>query len=265
MQGWSPDFIPKLTQDAIDAQWIDRVLPINGADATRLARELAQREGIFAGISAGATLAGALQLAAEAPEGTTILCMLPDTGERYLSTPLFEGIGIDMTAEELAISRSTPGARFDAPPPAVSTPPPPVQAPAVALVPPEIEAYVAQLLADSEQPVVLFALEWCEFCWSVRKLFAKLGVPYRSVDLDSTAYQQGDRGGQIRAALAARTGSRTIPQVFVGGHWVGGCTETLELAKTGKLQSMLKELSVACDESVAVDPTALLPAWLQPR
>ena len=65
--------------------------------------------------SAGATLAGALQVASEAPEGANVLCMLPDTGERYLSTPLFDGVGVDMTAEELEISRSTPGARFDAP------------------------------------------------------------------------------------------------------------------------------------------------------
>jgi cysteine synthase A len=84
MQGWSPDFIPKLTEDVIAAHWIDRVLPINGADATRLARALAREEGIFVGISAGATLAGALQVAAEAPDGANILCMLPDTGERYL-------------------------------------------------------------------------------------------------------------------------------------------------------------------------------------
>src|SRR4029450_9468721 len=117
--------IPKLTEDAIDAHWIDRVLPINGADATRLARALAQEEGIFVGISAGATLAGTLQVAAEAPDNANLLCMLPDTGERYLSTPLFEGIGIDMTEDELAISRSTPGARFDAP----SPPPPPPEAP----------------------------------------------------------------------------------------------------------------------------------------
>ena len=70
---------------------------------------------------------------------------------------------------------------------------------------------------------------------------------------------------KIRAVLAARTGARTIPQVFVGGHWIGGCTDTLELAKTGRLQAMLREHGVACDECIPVDPGALLPAWLQPR
>jgi len=267
MQGWTPDFIPKLTEDAVAAQYVDRVLPINGADAMRLARELAQREGIFVGTSAGATLAGALQVAAEAPDGATVLCMLPDTGERYLSTPLFEGIGAEMSAEEWEISRSTPGARFDMPPPA-----PPSAAPtqkedkvAAPQASAEVEAFVAQLLADREQPLVLFALEWCEFCWSLRKLFAQCGMPYRAVDLDSAAYQRDDRGGQIRAALAARTGSRTIPQVFVAGEYIGGCTQTLELAKDGRLQRLLKSHGVACDESVLVDPRALLPAWLQPR
>jgi cysteine synthase A len=103
MQGWSPDFIPRLTEDAIALQLVDRLLPINGSDAIRLARELAQREGIFCGISGGATLAGALQVAAEAADGATVLCMLPDTGERYLSTPLFEGVSAKMSAEGLEI------------------------------------------------------------------------------------------------------------------------------------------------------------------
>ncbi|HJW47573.1 MAG TPA: glutaredoxin domain-containing protein [Lysobacter sp.] len=172
-----------------------------------------------------------------------------------------------MTAEELEISRSTPGGRFDAPPPAppaVAAPKSesPVAAPAVSA---EVEGFVAQVLADREQPLVLFALEWCEFCWSLRKLFATCGIPYRSVDLDSTAYQQGDRGGQIRAVLAQRTGSKTIPQVFVGGEFIGGCTETLDSFKDGRLQRLLAEHGVNYDESVRLDPYSLLPGWLQPR
>ncbi len=79
------------------------------ADAMRWSRELARKEGIFVGITSGATFAAALRVAAEAPEGSTILCMLPDTGERYLSTPLFADVSVDMTEEELKISHSTPG------------------------------------------------------------------------------------------------------------------------------------------------------------
>lgn len=112
MQGWSPDFIPKLTGDAVDMGVIDRILTIPGADALHWSKQLAQREGIFVGISAGATFAGALEICREAPKGTTVLCMLPDTGERYLSTPLFADIPIDMTDAELEISRSTPNFQF---------------------------------------------------------------------------------------------------------------------------------------------------------
>jgi len=109
MQGLTPDFIPKLTGDAMDAGNIERLLQITGADALRCARELATREGIFVGISAGGTLAGALKLCEDVPAGSTILAMMPDTGERYLSTPLFAEIADDLTEEEAALSMSTPG------------------------------------------------------------------------------------------------------------------------------------------------------------
>ena len=111
-QGWSPDFISKLTQDAVDTHHISQILRIPNPDAIRCSRDLATKEGIFVGISSGATFAGALQVAAEAPKGSTILCMLPDTGERYLSTPLFADISVDMTPEELEISHSTPGVQL---------------------------------------------------------------------------------------------------------------------------------------------------------
>jgi cysteine synthase A len=114
MQGWTPDFIPKLTADVLQMKVIDRIIPIPGAEAIRYAGELARKEGIFVGITAGATFAGALRVAADAPKNSTILCMLPDTGERYLSTPLFANVPADMSEEELAISRSTPGAQFPA-------------------------------------------------------------------------------------------------------------------------------------------------------
>jgi cysteine synthase len=108
MQGWSPDFIPKLTGDAVDMKVIDRLITIPNADAIKCAQDLAKKEGIFVGITAGGTFAGALQVAKDAPKGATILCMLPDTGERYLSTLLFADIPADMTEEEVKISLSTP-------------------------------------------------------------------------------------------------------------------------------------------------------------
>ncbi|PID36701.1 MAG: cysteine synthase A [Rhodobacterales bacterium] len=109
IQGWTPDFIPAVLQEALDAGYYDALLPIAGPDAIAAAKDLAAKEGIFCGISGGATFATALRVAEDAPEGAVILAMLPDTGERYLSTPLFDGIEAEMDAEEQALSASTPG------------------------------------------------------------------------------------------------------------------------------------------------------------
>ena len=116
---------------------IDQTVPVDGADAT---------------------LAGALQVAATAPEGTTLLCMLPDTGERYLSTPLLDGIGADMSDEELEISRSTPGARFDSPAPspapaAYAIPAKPESASAAIQVSVDVENFVAQVVRAGRHPL----------------------------------------------------------------------------------------------------------------
>jgi len=109
IQGWTPDFIPLVLQEAIDREFYDEVIPIAGAEGIHWAKMLAQKEGILTGVSGGSTFGVAMQVAERAPEGSVILAMLPDTGERYLSTPLFEGIAEDMTEEEIALSRSTPG------------------------------------------------------------------------------------------------------------------------------------------------------------
>ena len=107
MQGWSPDFLPKLTSDA--AGMVDRILTVAGPDAMKCSRDLAQKEGIFVGITAGATFSAALEVCKSAAKGSTILAMLPDTGERYLSTPLFADVPADMTEEEQRIAQSVAG------------------------------------------------------------------------------------------------------------------------------------------------------------
>jgi cysteine synthase len=104
IQGWSPDFIAKLTADAVQMDIVDQVITIPGPQAMQCSRDLARNEGIFVGVSAGASFAAALEISKGAPKGTTILCMLPDTGERYLSTPLFGDILAEMNEEELAIA-----------------------------------------------------------------------------------------------------------------------------------------------------------------
>ncbi|MGI9221289.1 MAG: cysteine synthase A [Woeseiaceae bacterium] len=88
IQGWTPDFIPEV----LNREVFDQLLPVSDERSIDVSRQLAAEEGIFTGISSGATLAAALQVADTAPEGSVILAMLPDTGERYLSTPLFEGV-----------------------------------------------------------------------------------------------------------------------------------------------------------------------------
>jgi cysteine synthase A len=262
MQGWSPDFIPKLAEDVVTAELIDEIVPINGDDALRLAKSLARDEGIFVGISGGATLAGALAVAENAGPGSNVLCMLPDTGERYLSTPLFEGISEDMNAEETEISRSTPNFHFHsaaAPTPADDEDEPSAEAP------PDALEFLDQATHDPDNPVVLFALEWCEFCWSVRKMFAEYEIPYRSIDLDSVAYQDDNQGGKIRKAIEQRTGLKTIPQIYVGGKHVGGASETFDACRDGSLAKMLEENNVSWNRSVDTDPYSFLPGWLHRR
>lgn len=261
MQGWSPDFIPKLTHDALLANHVDEIVPVNGNEALRLARELATQEGIFCGISGGATLAGALALCRNIPRGSALLCMIPDTGERYLSTALFDAISEHMSQEEQAIAASTDGYRMGSPAPS----PLPSTALAAPETTPQAEHLVDRLVHDRAQPVVMFALEWCEFCWALHKFFRAQGIPYRSVDLDSVAYQKGSIGGEIRKVLHARVSSPTIPQVFVGGNPIGGCTDTLDQFKTGALQELLRQHGVPFTADTAFEPSRFLPKWVHPR
>ena len=114
IQGWTPDFIPQVLQTALTKNSYDELLPVTGADAVAWALELASKEGILTGISGGGTFAVAVKVAETASQGSVILCMLPDTGERYMTTPLFESIADDMDGEELALSQSTPCAQFAA-------------------------------------------------------------------------------------------------------------------------------------------------------
>ncbi|WP_206508495.1 PLP-dependent cysteine synthase family protein [Silicimonas algicola] len=112
IQGWTPDFIPYVLQEAVDDRLYDELVPIAGPDGMAWARQLARSEGILTGVSGGSTFAVAMKIAERADAGTVILCMLPDTGERYMSTPLFEAIPEEMTEEEVGLSRSTPGYRL---------------------------------------------------------------------------------------------------------------------------------------------------------
>jgi cysteine synthase A len=109
IQGWTPDFIPAVLQESIDQKRFDELAPIDAQEGIEASKLLARKEGIFTGISGGCTFAVAQKIAANAASGTVILCMLPDTGERYLSSPLFEDVGEAMNSEEIALSTSTSG------------------------------------------------------------------------------------------------------------------------------------------------------------
>lgn len=262
MQGWTPDFISRLVEDTVDLGLIDETVPVAGNDALAAARDLASQEGILVGITAGATLAAAQSVASRAPKGSRILCMLPDTGERYLSTPLFADVPVEMTAEELSISRSTPFGRFDMAAPPLKAPAAPSETPPVV---PEAAAFIKEVIGDANNAIVMFALEWCEFCWSVRKMLAHHQIPFRSVDLDSVAYQKDDWGGKVRTALTATTGQRTIPQIFINGRHVGGCTDLFDAWRAGTLQLQLVDAGITCNSNGDLDPYSFLPAWLHKR
>jgi cysteine synthase A len=264
VQGWSPDFIPKLIEDAMAAGTVDQIMPIAGDRALEFTRALAQKEGIFCGVSSGATFTAAMEVAQSAPAGSNILCMLPDTGERYLSTPLFDDIVLEMSEDELEISRSTPNYRFDA----ATTGKPVVAADdeAETVLDEQALAFVKKVTSDAEQPIILFALEWCEFCWSVRKLFAKLDIPYTALDLDSVKFQENDLGGKIRAVLLDQIGSPTIPQIYIGGKHIGGATDLFATYSSGDLSEMLSGHGIGMKGmSEDFEPASLLPGWLHKR
>lgn len=258
MQGWTPDFVAHHSARLLAEGGVHRVLAVSGEAAISQAHALARREGILAGVTSGATIAGALQLLEESPDAH-VLAILPDTGERYLSTPLFDAIGQDMDAAEWEISRSSPSARFDyatASGPAVATPESP---------PPDDQArrLLAAALADPGTPLVVYGLSWCEFGWSVRKLFDALGASYRWIDLDSPELLADDLGGRLRGELQRRTGSRTLPQVFLGGRFLGGCTETFAAHASGLLANRLDALGRPPRRPCVPDAEQLLPAWRQ--
>jgi cysteine synthase len=114
IQGWTPDFVPLVLQEAVDRHLYDDLVPVAGAESIAMARDLARREGVMTGISGGATVAVACRMAAAMAPGSVLLAMLPDCSERYMTTPLFDGIEADMSEEERGLSQSTPAGRFAA-------------------------------------------------------------------------------------------------------------------------------------------------------
>ena len=254
MQGWSPDFISKLTRDAMAGHMIDETVGVSGEEAISTAIELARTEGIFCGISGGATLAAALKVAASAPAGSRILAMLPDTGERYLSTPLFADVSVEMDDEERGLLKAGMAA--------VAAPTEPVLEPKSLSIGEDARGFVEDSIASNQGKVVMFALSWCEFCWAVRKLLTALDIPFVSIDLDLPEFRREHDVPSIRAALDEVAGGPTIPQLFAGGVHVGGCLEVMQAAACGELQKLLCEKGIRCDFA-SLDPYQFLPSWVK--
>jgi cysteine synthase A len=106
IQGWTPDFIPLVLQESIDNNYFDENVPVSGDEGIYWSNQLASKEGIMTGISGGSTFAVALKIAQKAPDASNILCMLADTAERYLSSPLFNDIDSEMSENEKEILNS---------------------------------------------------------------------------------------------------------------------------------------------------------------
>lgn len=224
-----------------------------------MSRTLAQYEGIFTGPSGGGCLSAALEFAADetvcAP-GSTVVAMLPDTGERYLSTPLFADIPADMTEEEKAIAESTP-----------SKAPPGVELPAVTVEAVEFVQTTSATLA----PVVVWSLEYCEFCWTAFGLFDAVGmhrdVDYGVINIDAFEYAKDNQGNAFRAALQEVTQCNTFPQIFIDGKFIGGAADACIMWKNGELQPILRAAGIQLPEESEEgayngDPFEFLPKWM---
>lgn len=248
LQGWAADFIPQLVSKAVDSNYVDSLEHADGNKAMKTSKDLATKEGIFTGTSGGGILSCALDLAKNVPEGSSILALLPDTGERYLSTPLFDDIPADMTDEEKRIAESTP-----------STPPPPPGLPGVL---PEAVEFVDKTIAENK--VVVWSLEYCEFCWTLCKLLDRIKVGYKLVPIDAFEFAKDQMGNKYRAALCAKTDCATFPQFFVEGKFIGGAADACIMWKKGELQPILEEAGAKVDDfgGYEGDPFEFLPKWM---
>jgi len=250
LQGWATDFIPKLVSSATEKKLYDSVLHVGGNDAIETAQVLATNNGILSGVSGGGTLFAAISFAKKLNKKANIVVMIPDTGERYLSTPLFENIPADMTEEEKEIADSVP-----------STAPP-----APGLPPPTQEATEWVQKEAKSSPVVIFSLEYCEFCWTLTSFLDALGVSYHKIDIDSFEYAKDNLGNKYRASLCEWTKCNTFPQFFVNGNFHGGAVDACMMWKKEKLQDLFKKAGIKGGDdnfnNYNGDPFEFLPKWM---
>lgn len=247
-QGWATDFIPKLVRKVCQENPAIEIVPTSGFMAMETSKRLAREEGIFSGTSGGGIVYAALELAKDCPPGTNILAMVPDTAERYLSTPLFADIPADMTPEEKELAASTPS---EAPP-----------SPGLPEKTDEAVAFVKE--QNNAHKIVVWSLEYCEFCWTLTRFLDRLGVPYERIDIDNFAYAQDQMGNKYRAALSDETGCATFPQFFLEGKFIGGAVDACQMWKRGELQPLLEKADLKNEDFKGYkgDPFEFLPKWM---
>lgn len=224
----------------------DDIMHVQSNEAITVARDLAINEGICSGISGGGVLAAALRLAKELPAGQSVLAILADTGERYLSTALFDGVPIEMGNEEKYLDATTIA-----------------EEPRGAPLPKPSRAAI-QFVEDqiSNNTVVIWALQDCEKCQALTDFFQKLHVKYLRIDIDSFKYSENMIGTQYHAVLKNITGDKDLPKVFVSGKYIGGIKETLITWSNGKLKAKLEKASGSSSVKVNGDPTQVFPKWI---
>jgi len=121
---------------------------------------------------------------------------------------------------------------------------------------------VERVLADADWPLVIFAREMCEFCWAAKNFFAAIEVPYRIVEMDAEEIQHNSLGRQIRVELETRSGSHTLPQVFVAGQSIGGATDAFAAWNSGEFQQALNAAGLAFTTPDDLNPYRFLHGWL---
>ncbi len=264
---------PKVLRDSLDR--IHHVQPVNGNEAMEMALNLAKKEGIFSGISGGGAVAGAIMFAEKlVSSGKTnegrplnVCAIVADTGERYLSTLLFENVPVDMSPEEIGISNSTPMGQFSIPSLDKDKPKNNDMGNSSMLgkkhaaapdLNPKVEQFVKDTLTNNK--VVMFSLEWCEFCHTVTKFFKAANIDFYKMPLDSASNMKDNWGIEVRNVVSSMTGCNTIPQIFIGGTFVGGAMDIVKGFHDGSLKPKLLDAGLTYKDDI--DPEAYLPNWV---
>ena len=138
-------------------------------------------------------------------------------------------------------------------------------APVIDLLQARASGFLERTINNAEEPVVMFVLEWCEFCWAVRRFLKDIGVQFRAVELDSVAMQANGLGGDLRTALRVRTGHGTIPQIFIGGSHVGGAMDLLACHDRNELIPLLHRANINPTGDMRLAGLNYLPKWLAAR